>query len=220
MEPRPFAMPSADVAPGNTIVLARCPSDGAATAGVGATTSAVKITKGIATRRIHRVMEHVGKVRFIVKSVLPRLVRQRRRRPATIGWRRSPSSHRYPWTAGLTTKKVVAVFDGAERAIHAAQEIGRAAYGIPPDGPTGSPDRPGAGRGTKINSVVRAVTSAARRYTLRRGSQTRLSRARSTPHGRPESSWRARRSAFTDRGLRELKGLSERRRVYLVEPSA
>ena len=134
-------------------------------------------------------------------------------------WRRSPSSHRYPWTAGLTNKKVVAVFDGAERAIHAAQEIGRAAYGIPPDGPTGSPDRPGAGRGTKINSGgeggnVRgtAMHIAARIADLAEPGQVYASWAtRELLAGSP--------IGFTDRGLRELKGLSERRRVYLVEPS-
>jgi hypothetical protein len=52
-------MPSADVAPGNTIALARCPSDGAATPGVGAPTKVVRISTGIATLRIHRVMERV-----------------------------------------------------------------------------------------------------------------------------------------------------------------
>ena len=50
-------------------------------------------------------------------------------------------------------------------------------------------------RSTPARSSWRAATSAARRCTLRRGSQTCLSRARSTPRGRPESSWRARRSA-------------------------
>jgi len=80
----------------------------------------------------------------------------------------------------------VAMFDGAERAIHAAQEIGRAVSGI----------------GLEVRAAVhtvrsswRAVTSAARRSTSRRGSQTWPSRAGSTPRGRPESSWRARLSA-------------------------
>jgi class 3 adenylate cyclase len=64
----------------------------------------------------------------------------------------------------------VAVFDGAERAIHAAQEIGRAASGI----------------GLEARAAVLA----------------------GSPIG------------FTDRGLCELKGLSEGRRVYVVEPSS
>ena len=80
----------------------------------------------------------------------------------------------------------VALFDGAERAIRAAQEIGRAASDI----------------GLEVRAAVHTgeielegdnVRGAA--STSRRGSRTWPGRARSTPRGRPASCWRARRSA-------------------------
>ena len=104
----------------------------------------------------------------------------------------------------------MAVFDGAERAIHAAQEIGRAASGIGLEVRaavhTGEIELEGGNvRGAAIHIAARIVDLA--------------------EPGQVYASWATRELlagspiGFTDRGLRELKGLSEGRRVYLVEPS-
>ena len=105
----------------------------------------------------------------------------------------------------------VAMFDGAERAIHAAQEIGRAASGIGLEVRaavhTGEIELEGGNvRGAAMHIAARIVDLA--------------------EPGQVYASWATRELlagspiGFTDRGLRELKGLSEGRRVYLVEPSA
>jgi len=103
----------------------------------------------------------------------------------------------------------VALFDGAERAIHAAHEIGRVASGIGLEVRaavhTGEVELEGGNvRGTAIHIAARIVDLAG--------------------PGEVYASWATRELladslvGFTDRGLRELKGLSEERRVYLVEP--
>ena len=104
----------------------------------------------------------------------------------------------------------VAVFDGAERAIHAAEEIRRAASRIGLEVRaavhTGEVELEGGNvRGAAIHIAARIVDL--------------------TEPGQVYASWATRELlagssiGFSDRGLRELKGLSERRRVYLVEPS-
>jgi hypothetical protein len=80
----------------------------------------------------------------------------------------------------------VAVFDGAERAIHAAQEIGRVASGI------GLEIRAAVNTG-EIELEGSNVRGAAIHYA----SWATRELLASSPIG------------FTDRGLRELKGLSE-----------
>src|SRR5215218_6060186 len=105
---------------------------------------------------------------------------------------------------------VRAVLDGAERAIHAAQEIGRVTSGIGLEVRaavhTGEIELEGGNvRGAAIHIAARIVDLA--------------------EPGQVYASWATRELlagspiGFTDRGLRELKGLSEGRRVYLVEPS-
>jgi len=105
----------------------------------------------------------------------------------------------------------VAVFDGAERAIRAAQEIGRVTSGIGLEVRaavhTGEIELEGGNvRGAAIHIAARIVDLA--------------------EPGQVYASWATRELlagspiGFTDRGLRELKGLSEGRRVYLVEPSS
>ena len=78
------------------------------------------------------------------------------------------------------------MFDGAERAIHAAQEIGQAVAGI----------------GLKIRAAVHTGEIELQGGNVRGVVMHIAARildlaepARSTPRGRPESSWRARRSA-------------------------
>ena len=80
------------------------------------------------------------------------------------------------------------MFDGAERAIHAAQEIGQAVAGI----------------GLKIRAAVHTGESELQGVYASWATRELLA---GSPIG------------FADRGLRELKGLSEGRRVYLVERS-
>jgi class 3 adenylate cyclase len=103
----------------------------------------------------------------------------------------------------------VAMFDGAERAIHAAQAIGRAVSGIGLEVRaavhTGEVELEGGNvRGAAIHIAARIADLA--------------------EPGRVYASWATRELlagspiSFIDRGLRELKGLSEGRRVYLVEP--
>jgi class 3 adenylate cyclase len=104
----------------------------------------------------------------------------------------------------------VAVFDGAERAIHAAQEIGRAASGI----------------GLEVRAAVHTGEIELEGGNVRGAAIHIAARIADLPEpGQVYASWATRELlagspiGFTDRGLRELKGLSERRRVYLVEPS-
>ena len=104
----------------------------------------------------------------------------------------------------------VAMFDGAERAIHAAQAIGRATSAI------GLEVRAAIHTGEielEGGNVRGATMHIAARITELAGA------------GEVYASWATRELlagspvGFTDRGLHELKGLSEARRVYLVEPS-
>jgi class 3 adenylate cyclase len=105
----------------------------------------------------------------------------------------------------------VAVFDGAERAIRAAQEIGRALSDIGLQARaavhSGEIEREGGNvRGLTVHIAARLMALAG--------------------PGEVYASWATRELlsgsplAFADRGLHELKGLSEPRRVYLVEPPA
>jgi len=105
----------------------------------------------------------------------------------------------------------VALFDGAERAIHAAQAIGRAASDI------GLEVRAGVHTGEielEADNVRGVGVHIAARVAALAGP------------GEVYASWATRELlvgsdiGFTDRGLQELKGLSEQRRVYLVEASA
>jgi class 3 adenylate cyclase len=104
----------------------------------------------------------------------------------------------------------VVVFDGAERAIHAAQEIGQAASGI----------------GLEVRAAVHTGEIELEGGNVRGAAMHIAARIVDlTEPGQVYVSWATRELlagspiAFTDRGLRELKGLSEPRRVYLVEPS-
>jgi class 3 adenylate cyclase len=104
----------------------------------------------------------------------------------------------------------VAMFDGAERAIHAAQEICRAASGI----------------GLEVRAAVHTGEIELEGGNVRGAAMHIAARiADLTEPGQVYASWATRELlagspiGFTDRGLRELKGLSEGRRVYLVEPS-
>jgi class 3 adenylate cyclase len=102
----------------------------------------------------------------------------------------------------------VAVFDGAERAIRAAQEIGRALSDIGLQARaavhSGEIEREGGNvRGLTVHIAARLVALAG--------------------PGEVSASWATRELRsdspldFTNRGLHELKGLSEPRRVHLVE---
>ena len=90
----------------------------------------------------------------------------------------------------------VAVFDGAERGIHAAQEIGQAASGI----------------GLEVRAAVHTGEIELEGGNVRGAAMHIAARiadlpepGRSTPRGRPESSLAGSPIGFTDRGLRELK---------------
>jgi class 3 adenylate cyclase len=102
----------------------------------------------------------------------------------------------------------IAVFDGAERAIHAAQEICRAASGLGLELRAGVHTGELELEGDNVRGV--AVHIAARVSSL-------------AGAGEVLASWATRELlagsdiGFVDRGLQELKGLSEPRRVYLVE---
>jgi class 3 adenylate cyclase len=104
----------------------------------------------------------------------------------------------------------VAVFDGAERAIRAAQAIGHALTGIGIEVRaavhTGELELEGGNvRGLSVHIAARIMALAG--------------------PGEVYASWATRELLagasinFIDRGLHALKGLSEERRVYLVEPT-
>jgi class 3 adenylate cyclase len=104
----------------------------------------------------------------------------------------------------------VAMFDGAERAIRAAQEIGRALSGIGVEARaavhTGEIELEGGNvRGLTVHLAARIMALAG--------------------PGEVYASWATRELLagspidFIDRGLHELKGLSDQRRVYLVDSS-
>ena len=101
----------------------------------------------------------------------------------------------------------VALFDGAERAIRAAQEISRVASEIGLEVRAGVHTGEIELEGDNVRGV--GVHIAARIASL-------------AGPGEVYASWATRELlagsdvAFTDRGLQELKGLSEQRRVYLV----
>ena len=103
----------------------------------------------------------------------------------------------------------IAIFDGAERAIRAAQEICRAASDLGLELRAGVHTGELELEGDNVRGV--AVHIAARVSGL-------------ASAGEVLASWATRELlagsdiGFTDRGLHELKGLSEPRRVYLVEP--
>ena len=104
----------------------------------------------------------------------------------------------------------VAIFDGAERAIRAAQEIIRSteAVGLPTRAGvhTGEIELDGDDvRGLTVHLAERVMASAGQ--------------------GEVYASWATRELladspiSFADRGLHELRGLAEQRRLYVVEPS-
>ena len=105
----------------------------------------------------------------------------------------------------------IAIFDGAERAIRAAHEICRAASDLGLELRAGVHTGELELEGENVRGV--AVHIAARVSGLASG-------------GEVLASWATRELlagsdiGFTDRGLQELKGLSEPRRVYLVEPAS
>jgi hypothetical protein len=114
------------------------------------------------------------------------------------------------WRDLLGRHDQAAMFDGAERAIHAAQEICRAASGI----------------GLEVRAAVHTGEIELEGGNVRGAAMHIAARiADLTEPGQVYASWATRELladspiGFTDRGLRELKGLSEGRRVYLVEPS-
>jgi class 3 adenylate cyclase len=113
--------------------------------------------------------------------------------------------------AATTGDGFVAVFDGAERAIRAAQAICRAARDIGLDVRTGVHSGEIELEGDNVRGV--GVHIAARIAAL-------------AGPGEVFASWATRELlagsslAFTDRGLHALKGLSEERRVYSVEGSS
>ena len=102
----------------------------------------------------------------------------------------------------------VALFDGAERAIRAAQEISRAASEI----------------GLEVRAAVHTGEIELEGDNVR-GVGVHIAARISALAGPGEvyASWATRELlagsdiGFTDRGLQELKGLSEPRRVYLVD---
>ena len=105
----------------------------------------------------------------------------------------------------------VALFDGAERAIRAAQEISRAASEI----------------GLEVRAAVHTGEIELEGDNVR-GVGVHIAARISALAGPGEvyASWATRELlagsdiGFTDRGLQELKGLSEPRRVYLVDAHA
>jgi class 3 adenylate cyclase len=105
----------------------------------------------------------------------------------------------------------VAVFDGAERAIRAAQEITRAL-----------PEMGIQARAAVHSGEIELEGSNVRGLTVHIAARIM---ALAGP-GDVFASWATRELlsgspiTFVDRGLHELRGLSEARRVYLVEPSA
>jgi class 3 adenylate cyclase len=97
-----------------------------------------------------------------------------------------------------------------KRAIHAAQEIGRAASGI----------------GLEVRAAVHTGEVELEGGNVRGATMHIAARiADLAGPGQVYASWATRELlagssiGFTDHGLHELKGLSERRRVYLVEPA-
>ena len=103
----------------------------------------------------------------------------------------------------------IAVFDGAERAIRAAQEIGLAArqLGIEVRAGVHSGEIELEGdnvRGASMHIAARIVDLAGPGEVIASWATREL--LAGSPIG------------FTDRGLQELKGVTEPRRVYLVEP--
>lgn len=104
----------------------------------------------------------------------------------------------------------LAVFDGAERAIHAAQAIGAALSGIGVEVRAGVHSGEVELEGGNVRGLT--VHIAARIMALAGPGEVLASWAtRELLSGAPID--------FADRGLHELKGLSERRRVYAVEPT-
>jgi class 3 adenylate cyclase len=102
----------------------------------------------------------------------------------------------------------IAIFDGAERAIRAAQDICRAASDLGLEVRAGVHTGELELEGENVRGV--AVHIAARVAALAGSGEVLASWAtRELLAGSP--------IAFTDRGLQELKGLSEPRRIYLVE---
>jgi len=102
----------------------------------------------------------------------------------------------------------VAMFDGAERAIHAAEEIGRAASDI----------------GLQVRAAVHTGEIELEGGNVRGAAMHIAARIVDLAEpGQVYASWATRELlagssiGFTDRGLRNLKGLPEARRVYLVE---
>jgi class 3 adenylate cyclase len=105
----------------------------------------------------------------------------------------------------------VAVFDGVERAIRAAQEITRALPEIGVQARAAVHSGEIELEGGNVRGLT--VHIAARIMDLARPGEVFASWAtRELLSGSP--------IGFVDRGVHELKGLSEPRRVYLVEPSA
>jgi class 3 adenylate cyclase len=103
----------------------------------------------------------------------------------------------------------VAVFDGAERAIRAAQEIGRAASLLGVEVRAGVHSGEIELEGGNVRGI--AIHIATRVAGLAGPGEVYVSWAtRELLAGSP--------IGFTDRGLRGLKGLSEQRRIYQVEP--
>jgi class 3 adenylate cyclase len=104
----------------------------------------------------------------------------------------------------------VAVFDGAERAIRAAQEICRVASGL----------------GVEVRAAVHTGELELEGDNVR-GVAVHLATRITALAGPGEvyASWATRELlagspiSFADRGLHQLKGLAEQRRVYVVEPS-
>ncbi|MGH2445214.1 MAG: adenylate/guanylate cyclase domain-containing protein [Candidatus Limnocylindria bacterium] len=110
--------------------------------------------------------------------------------------------------AATTGDGFVAIFDGAERAIRAAQEIGRAASEIGVQVRAGVHTGEIELEGDNVRGV--GVHIAARIAALAGPGEVYASWAtRELLAGSPID--------FVDRGLHELKGLDEQRRVYLVE---
>lgn len=104
----------------------------------------------------------------------------------------------------------VALFDGAERAVHAAQEIGRVASTI----------------GVEVRAAVHSGEIELEGDNVRGlGVHIAARIAALAGPGEVYASWATRELltgspiAFVDRGLHVLKGLSEPRRVYVVEPA-
>jgi class 3 adenylate cyclase len=105
----------------------------------------------------------------------------------------------------------IAIFDGAERAIRAAQEICRAASDIGLELRAGVHTGELQLEGDNVRGV--AVHIAARVADLAGAGEVVASSATRELLAGSDI-------GFTDRGLQELKGLSEPRRVYLVGPTS